>query len=250
MSNMEDRITVRRILEETDNAVFFGGAGVSTASGIPDFRGNGGLYRQNRQTAPGQPPADPPEYLLSRRCLAREPEKFFEFYRTHMVYPDAQPNGAHRALAALEARGTLRAVITQNIDGLHQKAGSRNVLELHGTVSTGYCVRCGRRFGGETVSTGTGVPRCACGGMIRPDVVLYGEALNEETLDRAERAVAEADVMIVGGTSLCVQPAASLVASFHGRTLVLINRSVTAFDGSADYIFRDPIEEILPALAE
>lgn len=234
---------VRAILRDAQRVVFFGGAGISTDSGIPDFRGGQGLYDNQPEGF-----TDPPEYLLSRRCLSSEPEKFFRYYREHMLYPAAKPNAAHLALAELERQGKLKAVVTQNIDGLHQAAGSRNVLELHGTTAVNYCVRCKKRFDGKAVTSVPGVPRCECGGMIRPDVVLYGEGLDGDVFDRAERAIADADVLIVGGTSLTVYPAASLVELFCGEHLIIINKTETRYDGLAEYIFRQSLSEVLPLL--
>ena len=234
---------VRAILRDAQSVVFFGGAGISTDSGIPDFRGGQGLYDN-------QPSGftDPPEYLLSRRCLSSEPEKFFRYYKENMLYPASKPNAAHLALAEMERQGKLKAVITQNIDGLHQAAGSRNVLELHGTTAVNYCVRCRRRFDGKAVTSVSGIPRCECGGMIRPDVVLYGEGLDGDVFDRAERAIADTDVLIVGGTSLTVYPAASLVEYFGGEHLIIINKTETRYDGLAEYIFRQSLSEVLPML--
>lgn len=236
---------LKTILENAENIVFFGGAGVSTGSGIPDFRGNDGLYTAKRYTQ------DSPEDILSSYYLHRYPEKFFEYYKTHMLYPDAQPNEAHFALAELERRGKLGAVITQNIDGLHQAAGSQNVIELHGSVARNYCVRCGRKYPLSHVLAAHGVPRCtACDGLVRPEVVLYGEGLDNEAWTRAEEAIAEADVLLVGGTSLTVHPASSLVTLFEGQYLVIINRSPTPYDGRADLVIREPIEEVLSCIYE
>lgn len=227
------------MIENAENIVFFGGAGVSTGSGIPDFRGSTGLYGGNYN-------GERPETILSGEYLHRKPEKFFEYYKSHMVYPDARPNEAHYALAELERRGKLSAVITQNIDGLHQLAGSKNVIELHGSVMRNYCVRCGESYPLSYVIDSVGVPKCEkCGAIVRPDVVLYGEGLDGESIDRAEKAISEADVLIVGGTSLTVQPAASLVGLFEGEHLVIINMTPTPYDGCAEYIIRKPIEDVL-----
>lgn len=235
---------LEKIIGEAKNIVFFGGAGVSTGSGIPDFRGGDGLYGTSYE-------GEPPEELLSRRCLAVQPEKFFGYYRTHMIYPDAAPNGAHRALAELERRGKLTTVVTQNIDGLHQAAGSVNVIELHGSVMRNYCVRCGRRYPLAYITESTGVPRCeACGALVRPDVVLYGECLDGEAWSRAEEAISAADVLIVGGTSLTVQPAASLVGLYEGDHLIIINKTPTPYDGFAETVIRDPIEDVLESVVE
>ena len=234
---------VRAILREARSVVFFGGAGISTDSGIPDFRGGQGLYDKKPNGFSEQP-----EYLLSASCLRTEPEKFFRYYRENMLYPDAKPNAAHYALAEMERQGKLKAVITQNIDGLHQAAGSKNVLELHGTTAVKYCARCGKCYGGKAVTSVPGVPRCSCGGMIRPDVVLYGEGLDQKVFARAGEAIAGADVLIVGGTSLTVYPAASLVGNYCGGHMILINKSETPYDEYAEYIFRQPLSEVLPRL--
>ena len=236
------RAALARILAGAKRAVFFGGAGVSTESGIPDFRSPDGLYSQSFDV--------PPETVLSADFFRRRTEKFYEFYRTRMLCPGARPNAAHRALAALERRGILSAVITQNIDGLHRKAGSKNVFELHGNADRNVCLRCGRVFDAAWILSGTGVPRCPCGGLIKPDVVLYGEALDEAVLSGAIRAVEEADVLIVAGTSLTVYPAAGLVPLFRGEHLVLINRTPTPMDDLAELILRDPVGEVLAPFAD
>ncbi len=224
------------------HVVFFGGAGVSTASGIPDFRGGDGLYAQKNNTDTDVPP----EEILSVGYLRRYPAAFYAYYRTHMLYPDAKPNRAHTALARLEAEGKLSAVITQNIDGLHQAAGSRNVMELHGSVTRNYCVRCGARYSLTWIRQQKEVPYCeACGGFVRPDVVLYGEGLDETVFARAEEEISRADLLVVGGTSLTVYPAASLVTRYRGSHLVILNRTPTPCDGRAELVLRDPIEKIL-----
>ncbi len=223
------------------SAVFFGGAGVSTESGIPDFRSTDGLYRKKWRY--------PPETILSHTFWQREPEEFYRFYREKMLYPDARPNDAHIALARLEKAGKMDAVITQNIDGLHQAAGSRNVIELHGTVLRNRCTRCGKETGLEAVLSGDGVPRCACGGIIKPLVVLYEESLPEDALVRASEAVDKADLMIVGGTSLSVWPAAGFVRSFTGK-LVIINRSPTPQDARADLVITDSVGTVLREAAD
>ena len=209
--------TLRKWVEESGSIVFFGGAGVSTESGIPDFRGTGGLYHQQY--------AYPPETILSHTFFERNPEEFFRFYRDKMLFLDAQPNAAHRKLAEWEAAGKLQAVITQNIDGLHQKAGSRRVLELHGSVLRNHCQTCGTFYGVEAITDSTGVPRCRCGGIIKPDVVLYEEGLDEEVLMAAVSAIRHAEVLIIGGTSLTVYPAAGLVRYYRGNKLVVINKT-------------------------
>lgn len=228
---------LQQLVDQYDNLVFFGGAGTSTESGIPDFRSQDGLYHMKY--------AYPPETILSHTFFMKNPEVFFTFYREKMLYPNARPNKAHRALAELERQGKLRAVITQNIDGLHQAAGSRMVLELHGSVLRNYCMKCGRFYNLKEVMEQTGVPQCQCGGMIKPDVVLYEEALDNDVMERAVRYIQQAQVLIIGGTSLGVYPAAGLIRYFHGEKLVLINRTPTPADSMADLIIRDPIGEAL-----
>ena len=238
--NSSDFGTLRTWITGSDNIVFFGGAGVSTESGIPDFRSVDGLYRQKFDY--------PPETILSHHFFYQNPAYFYRFYREKMLPLDAQPNAAHRKLAEWERAGKLRAVVTQNIDGLHQKAGSRNVFELHGSIWRNHCQKCGRFYGPEYIAACSGVPNCECGGIIKPDVVLYEEGLDQKTLEGAVRAIAEADVLIIGGTSLTVYPAAGLVRYYSGRKLVLINRDETPYDGEADLVFRDPIGEVLGTL--
>ena len=227
-------------IDESRRIVFFGGAGVSTESGIPDFRSQDGLYHQQF--------AYPPEEILSHTFFARHPEEFFRFYRAKMLPLDAQPNDAHRFLAQLEAGGRLTAVITQNIDGLHQKAGSKNVFELHGSIYRNYCEKCGKFYPPEYIRDSDGIPRCTCGGRIKPDVVLYEESLDQKVIEGAVRAIADAEVLIVGGTSLTVYPAAGLIRYYRGNKLVLINRDETPYDGYANLIFRDPIGKVLGAI--
>ena len=234
---MEERELLRKWVEESDNIVFFGGAGVSTESGVPDFRGQDGLYRQQY--------AYPPEEILSHSFFMEKPEEFYRFYRAKMLCKEAKPNWAHKALARLEERGKVRAVITQNIDGLHQMAGSKEVLELHGTVYQNHCIRCHKSYPLSAVTESEGVPRCSCGGIIKPDVVLYGENLDGECLRKAISYIRQAEVLIVGGTSLTVYPAAGLIDYYGGGRLVLINQSATAFDRQADLILTEPIGEVL-----
>ena len=234
---MQELEQLKQWIRESDNIVFFGGAGVSTESGIPDFRSVDGLYNQQY--------AYPPETILSHTFYMRRPEEFYRFYRNKMLFPDAEPNRAHKALAKLEQEGRLRAVITQNIDGLHQKAGSREVLELHGSVLRNYCTKCGKFYGLEAVLESEGVPRCTCGGVIKPDVVLYEEGLDQHTLQKAVYYISNADVLIIGGTSLTVYPAAGLIDYYGGKKLVLINKSVTPMDSRADLVISGPIGEIL-----
>lgn len=234
---------LKNIAAAAENIVFFGGAGVSTASGIPDFRGSGGLYTDYESED------EPPETVLSGAYLCRYPERFFAYYKTHMLYPGAEPNDAHYALAELERCGKLRALITQNIDGLHREAGSRNVIELHGSVKRNYCTHCGREYPLSFILESDGVPRCKrCGALVRPDVVLYGEGLDGGSYGAAEDAIAEADILIVGGTSLTVQPAASLVEVFCGEHMIIINRTPTPYDDYAEFVIREPIEQVLREL--
>ena len=238
---MEEELkTLQRWVDESSRIVFFGGAGVSTESGIPDFRSVDGLYHQHY--------SDPPETILSHSYFVNNPEGFFRFYRDKMLFPDAQPNAAHRKLAELEQAGKLTAVVTQNIDGLHQKAGSKRVYELHGAVSRNYCERCHTFYSMEEVMNTTGVPRCDCGGIIKPDVVLYEEGLDQGTLEAAVRALAEADMLMIGGTSLNVYPAAGLIRYYQGHRLVLLNKSPVARDLAADLVITDPIGETLAQL--
>ena len=213
------------------------GAGISTESGIPDFRSTDGLYNQKYDY--------PPELMLSHEFFFEHTEEFYKFYRDKMLYPNVKPNKAHYALAKLESEGKLKAVITQNIDNLHQAAGSKNVLELHGSVYRNYCIKCCKFYPLETVLNSTGVPRCDCGGIIKPDVVLYGEQLDEEVLDKSVSAIHTADMLIVGGTSLNVYPAAGLLHFFRGRFLVVINKTPTPADQMAALVFNEPIGEVL-----
>jgi len=222
--------------------VFFGGAGVSTESGIPDFRGAEGIYTR----AEGR---IPPERILSHDFFFEHTEQFYDFYKKHMVYKDAKPNAAHKKLAELERAGKLRGVVTQNIDGLHQAAGSRNVKELHGSIHRNHCVKCGKVYRLEDVLNAAGVPRCACGGIIKPDVVLYGEALDDDTVSGSISLIRAADTLIVGGTSLTVYPAAGLIDFFHGKNLVLINKSETPYDGLATLRLYGSIGELLGSVA-
>ena len=223
-------------VQESHNIVFFGGAGVSTESGIPDFRGVDGLYNQKYKY--------PPEQIISHSFYVSRPEVFFEFYKEKMLYPEAQPSTTHIKLAELEAQGKLKGVITQNIDGLHQKAGSRHVVELHGSVLRNYCERCKKFYGIDDIIASDGVPVCECGGRIKPDVVLYEEGLNEADIDEAIRLISEAEVLIVGGTSLGVYPAAGLIRYYKGNRLVLSNKSVTPFDSEADLLIHDSLGKV------
>lgn len=237
MEEREKREQFKRWIQESENVVFFGGAGVSTESGIPDFRSVDGLYSQEY--------AYPPETILSHSFYIRKPEEFFRFYRNKMLFPDAKPNRAHLALAKLEREGKVKAVITQNIDGLHQAAGSREVLELHGSVHRNYCERCKTFYSMEQVMAMEGVPKCSCGGTIKPDVVLYEEGLDSQVLSRSIQHIRNADMLIIGGTSLVVYPAAGLIDYYRGNRLVLINKSATARDSQADLVICGSIGEVL-----
>lgn len=227
---------LQKLIDESDHVVFFGGAGVSTESGIPDFRSVDGLYNQKYDY--------PPEVILSHTFFMNKTEEFYKFYREKMLITNVQPNSAHLKLAELEKKKKLKAVITQNIDGLHQKAGSNVVLELHGSIHRNYCMKCGKFYGIEAVMTEEKVPHCTCGGIIKPDVVLYEEPLDSYTTDMALAYVQAADVLIIGGTSLSVYPAASLVYNYMGNKLVLINKSPTPMDKDADLLIDAPIGEV------
>ena len=242
MKDYENQIReLKNIIEANDNIVFFGGAGVSTESGIPDFRSVDGLYHQTYDY--------PPETILSHTFYRQKPEEFFRFYRNKMLCLDAKPNAAHLKLAQWEKEGKLKAVITQNIDGLHQAAGSREVLELHGSVLRNYCEECGKSFDAEYMLHSEGVPKCdACGGPVKPDVVLYEEGLNDETLRSAISYIRNADVLIIGGTSLVVYPAAGLIDYYRGNKLVLVNKTPTGRDNMADLVVQGSIGEIFAAL--
>ena len=242
MRNYEfDRI--KRIVDEAENVVFFGGAGVSTESGIPDFRGSSGLYT-------GAEGDVSPEEILHVKYFIEHPEKFYEYYKSNMLYPNARPNPAHYALARLEEQGKLSGVITQNIDGLHQAAGSKNVLELHGTVARAFCDRCGRAYAPDAINDVSDIPRCTCGGVIRPDVTLYGEALPSDAFSAAAEHIEKADVLIAAGSSLTVYPAASLVADFRGEHLIIINYSPTPYDGFAEYVIRESVVDVFAELVK
>ena len=227
---------LKEIISKSDNIVFFGGAGVSTESGIPDFRSVDGLYSQKYKY--------PPETMISRSFFRSNPEEFFDFYINKMIFLDAKPNSAHKKLAELEKEGKLKAVITQNIDGLHQAAGSRNVLELHGSVHRNYCMKCGKFYDVNFIINSKGIPRCSCGGIVKPDVVLYEEPLNSHVIGKAVDYIEQADVLIVGGTSLVVYPAAGLINYFRGSKLVLINKTPTPMDRRADLVINDSIGKV------
>lgn len=225
------------ILDDSSNMVFFGGAGVSTESNIPDFRSADGLYQQEYRYSP--------EQIVSHSFFMQNTEGFYEFYKEKMMFLDAKPNPAHLKLAELEEAGKLSAVITQNIDGLHQAAGSRNVLELHGSIHRNYCQKCGKFYDGAYVKTSAGIPRCTCGGVVKPDVVLYEEGLDSAVIQRSIKAISQADTLMIGGTSLVVYPAAGFIDYFRGKHLVVINKSATAREVGAELTIAGPIGEVL-----
>lgn len=227
----------KELVDKSNNIVFFGGAGVSTESGIPDFRGKDGLYNQKYKY--------PPEEILSHEFFIENTEEFYKFYKDKMNSLKYEPNITHKKLAYLEQEGKLKAVITQNIDGLHQKAGSKNVLELHGSVLRNYCIKCNKFYDAEYVFNSEGIPKCTCGGIIKPDVVLYGESLDEEVLEKSVYAIAKADLMIVGGTSLMVSPANGLIRYFRGGNLVLINKDRTPYDNLANLVINDSLGKVM-----
>ncbi len=234
---MTEQEQLKQWIDESENIVFFGGAGVSTESNIPDFRSVDGLYNQEYDY--------PPETILSHSFYLRNTDEFYRFYRNKMLFPDAEPNNAHKALAHLEQMGKLKAVITQNIDGLHQKAGSKEVYELHGSVLRNYCSHCHAFYSLDDILASTGVPHCHCGGIIKPDVVLYEEGLDSYVLERAISYIRNADMLIIGGTSLAVYPAAGLIDYYEGNKLVLINRDKTTRDSQANLIIHDAIGKVL-----
>lgn len=227
---------LQKLISDYDNIVFFGGAGVSTESGIPDFRSVDGLYNQQYDY--------PPETILSHTFFMQKPEEFYRFYKAKMLCDTAKPNAAHLKLAELERDGKLKAVITQNIDNLHQAAGSRIVYELHGSVYRNYCMKCGKSYDFDYVKSSEGVPKCECGGIVKPDVVLYEEGLDNTTINNSVQAIAKADVLIIGGTSLAVYPAASLIDYYQGNHLVVINKAPTPRDRYADLLIQEPIGEV------
>ena len=239
---MEDIEKLRGMIKNSDKIVFFGGAGVSTESGIPDFRSVDGLYNQQWDY--------PPETILSHSFFMKKTEEFYRFYRAKMLCPNAEPNAAHLKLVQLEREGKLTAVVTQNIDGLHQAAGSKKVYELHGSVLRNYCMKCGKFHSVEFIMNSTGVPTCECGGVVKPDVVLYEEGLDDSVVNGAVNAIAEADMLIIAGTSLNVYPAAGLVRYFRGNDLVIINMSPTGMDSSADLLICGRIGEVLSAAVD
>lgn len=229
-------VELNKIIQDSENIVFFGGAGVSTESGIPDFRSVDGLYNQKYNY--------PPETIISHSFFMKKTDEFYDFYINNMIFLEAKPNMAHIRLAELEKQGKLKAVITQNIDGLHQKAGSRNVLELHGSVHRNYCMKCGKFYNVNSIVESMGLPKCNCGGIIKPDVVLYEESLDQKILDRAIEYILNADVLIIGGTSLVVYPAAGLINYYRGNKLVLINKSSTSMDKKSNLIINDSIAKV------
>ena len=247
MTEGEKLAAFRVMFSQASSVVFLGGAGVSTESGIPDFRSRDGLYHKTKKRFARYQP----EYLLSYECLRNEPDVFFDYYRSHLDARNVEPNAAHRVLARWEREGLLRGVVTQNIDGLHQKAGSVNVQEIHGTTWRNHCTVCGAAYGVDFIFESTGKPRCPrCGGMVRPDVTLYGEFLPKEAHDNARRMIRDADLLIIGGTSLQVGSAAGLARQFSGGRLVIVNKSRTMMDAEADLVFHDSIGKVLTAVAE
>lgn len=233
----EEKRRLKEIIDDSERIVFFGGAGVSTESNIPDFRSADGLYRQKYKYSP--------EQIVSHSFFMQNTEAFYEFYKSKMMFLDAKPNQAHRKLAELEREGRLTAVVTQNIDGLHQAAGSRNVLELHGSIHRNYCQRCGKFYDAAYVKNAEGIPRCECGGIIKPDVVLYEEGLDPDIIQNSVHAISQADTLIIGGTSLIVYPAAGFIDYFRGKHLVVINKSATAREVRAELTIAAPIGEIM-----
>lgn len=228
---------LQEIIDKSRKIVFFGGAGVSTESGIPDFRSVDGLYNQKYKY--------PPEQILSHTFFVNKTEEFFDFYRDKMICPNAKPNTAHKVLAKMEKTGKLSAIVTQNIDGLHTMAGSKKVLELHGCVNRNYCQKCGKMFDAEFILKSKGIPRCECGGIIKPDVVLYEESLDDDVVSEAVREIRSCDTLIVAGTSLTVYPAAGMINYFRGGKLVLINRDSTPYDSQADLVIHEKVGEVL-----
>ena len=237
---MNNKARLQDMINECNNIVFFGGAGVSTESNIPDFRSADGLYNEQYKY--------PPEQVVSHTFFVRKTELFYDFYKEKMMFLDAKPNKAHFKLAELEEAGKLKAVITQNIDGLHQMAGSKNVLELHGSIHRNYCMKCGKFYDAKYVKEYQDIPKCECGGTIKPDVVLYEEGLDNVTIQKSIRALQEADMLIIGGTSLVVYPAAGFIDYFRGKYLVVLNKSETSRDGQADLCIQEPIGEVLGSI--
>ncbi|WP_270354926.1 NAD-dependent protein deacylase [Ligilactobacillus salivarius] len=241
----ENILKLKKLVSESSNIVFFGGAGVSTESGIPDFRSEQGIYNTVKNFG------YPPEQILSHSFFMKNPEKFYDFYRSTMIYENAKPNLAHLGLAKLEKQGKLKAIVTQNIDGLHQLAGSKTVYELHGSIHRNYCMKCGKFYPLSTITESKGVPQCKeCSGTIKPDVVLYEEGLDEEIINNSIKAIKKADMLIVGGTSLNVYPAASFVNYYDGNKLILINKSKTPYDRYADLLIHDSIGKVFNEIIE
>ena len=238
---MKEIELLQKLIDESKNIVFFGGAGVSTDSGIRDFRGKNGLYKMKNNTNRS------PEYMLSSSCLYNEPELFFDYYRNYMDASDAKPNVTHLYLKKLEDDGKLKAIVTQNIDGLHQKAGSKKVLEIHGTTMRNYCDKCGKEYPSDYIFKSNGIPKCKCGGLIRPDVTLYGEML-PDAFSEAQYFIYKADLLIVAGTSLTVEPASSLVRLFNGKHLVIINGSETPYDSIAELVIHKKLKDVFSKL--
>lgn len=233
---MNDIEKLQSMIDECNNIVFFGGAGVSTESGIKDFRGKDGIYKEN------------PEYMLSSTCFYKETDKFYKFYKDKMNCLSAKPNITHKYLKKLEDGGKLHAIVTQNIDGLHTKAGNKNVYEIHGTIMRNYCIKCNKEYSAEYVFNSRGIPKCSCGGIIKPDVVLYGESLPEYEYSSSIESIINADMLIVAGTSLLVEPASSLVRLFNGKYLVILNRDSTPYDYLADLVIHDNLKDIFSEL--
>ena len=238
---MDDIKKLQKLIDESNNIVFFGGAGVSTESGIKDFRGKNGLYKEKHNKN------ESPEYMLSSACLFNEPERFFDYYRKNLDSSNIKPNITHNYLTKLEKKGKLKAIITQNIDGLHQKAGSKNVLEIHGSTYRNYCIECNKEYKSDYIFKTTGIPKCSCGGMIRPDVTLYGEML-PDAYNKAIFYILHADLLIVAGTSLTVEPASGLVRMFNGKNLVIINGSQTPYDYLAQLVIHKSLGEVFKQL--
>ena len=237
---MDKRKELQRMIDESNNIVFFGGAGVSTESNIPDFRSADGLFQEKHTYSP--------EQIVSHTFFVHKPELFYQFYKDKMMYLDAKPNKAHLKLAELEAAGKLKAVVTQNIDGLHQLAGNKTVWELHGSIHRNYCQKCGKFYDAQYVKESEGIPKCECGGTIKPDVVLYEEGLDDKTIRESIRSISEADMLIIGGTSLVVYPAAGFIDYFRGKYLVVLNKSTTSRDAYADLCIQEPIGEVLGSI--
>lgn len=237
---MDKRKELQRMIDESNNIVFFGGAGVSTESNIPDFRSADGLFQEKYTYSP--------EQIVSHTFFVHKPEMFYQFYKDKMMYLDAKPNKAHLKLAELEAAGKLKAVITQNIDGLHQAAGNKTVFELHGSIHRNYCQKCGKFYDAKYVKETDGIPKCECGGTIKPDVVLYEEGLDDKIIRQSIQAISEADMLIIGGTSLVVYPAAGFIDYFRGKYLVVLNKSTTSRDSYADLCIQEPIGEVLGSI--